>query len=83
MKTRLLKRLRREADNLYSIFPTCKIHNNQMKMVWQVKRLFGMKEIVYVESEDELFALELYKELKRDHIFYELMYLKNKQLRKL
>lgn len=42
-----------------------------------------MKEIVYVESEDELFALELYKELKRDHIFYELMYLKNKQLRKL
>lgn len=83
MKTRLLKRLRRKADNLYFIFPTCKIYNNQMKMVWQVKRLVGMKEIVYVESEDELFALELYKELKREHILYEVMYLKNKQLRKL
>ena len=81
MKTRLLKRLRREADNLYSFFPACKTYNNQMKMVWQVKRLFGMKEIVYVESEDELFALELYKDLKRDHILYELMCLKNKQLR--
>lgn len=83
MKTRLLKRLRREADNLYSIFPSCKTHNNQMKIVYQVKRLFGMEEIVYVESEDELFALELYNELKREHILYEVMYLKNKQLRKL
>lgn len=82
MKTRLLKRLRRKADNLYSFFPTYKIYNNQIKKVWQVKRLFGMEEIVYVESEDELFALELYKELKREHILYEVMYLK-KQLRKL
>lgn len=83
MKTRLLKRLRREADNLYSIFPTYKTYNNQMKIVWQVKRLVGEKEMVYVESEDELFALELYKQLKREHILYEVMYLKNKQLRKL
>lgn len=83
MKTRLLKRLRRKADNLYLIFPTCKTHNNQMKMIWQVKMLFGEKEIVCVESEDKLFALELYKELKRDYILYELMCLKNKQLRKL
>lgn len=83
MKTRLLKRLRREVDNLYSIFPTYRIYNNQMKMVWQVCRLLGMEKIVYVESEDELFALELYKELKRDHILYEVMCLKNKQLRKL
>lgn len=83
MKTKLLKRLRREADNFYSIFPTCKTYNNQMKIVWQVKRLFGMEEIVYVESEDKLFALKLYKELKREHILYEVMYLKNKQLRKL
>lgn len=83
MKTRLLKRLRREVDNLYSIFPTCRIYNNQIKKVWQVKGLVGMKEIVYVESEDELFALELYNELKRERILYEVLYLKNKQLRKL
>lgn len=83
MKTKLLKRLRREADNLYSFFPTYKIYNNQMKKVWQIKRWVGEKGIVYAESEVELFALELYKELKREHILYEVMYLKNKQLRKL
>ena len=54
-----------------------------MKKVWQIKRWVGEKGIVYVESEDELFALELYNELKREHILYEVMYLKNKQLRKL
>lgn len=54
-----------------------------MKKVWQIKRWVGEKGIVYAESEVELFALELYKELKREHILYEVMYLKNKQLRKL
>lgn len=83
MKTRLLKRLRREADNLYSFFPTCKTYNNQMKMVWQVCRLLGMKKICYFESEDDAEAKEMYDFLKRENILYQVKYLRNKQLRKL
>lgn len=83
MKTRLLKKLRRKADNLYIIFPTCKKHDNQMKMVWQVSRLLGMDKIVYFESDDEFEANMIYEAFKREYILYQVKYLRNKQLRKL
>lgn len=83
MKIKLLKKLREKANNLYLIFPTCKTNNNQIKIVWQVSRLIGMDKIVYFESDDEFEANMIYKALKREHILYEVKYLKNKQIRKL
>lgn len=83
MKTKLLKRLRKKADNLYIIFPTCKTHNNQMKIIWQVSRLLGMDEIVYFESDDEFEANMIYEAFKREYILYQAKYLRNKKLRKL
>lgn len=83
MKTKLLKKLRKKADNLYLIFPTNKIHNNQMKMVWQVLRLLGMDKIVYFESDNEFEANMIYEAFKREHILYQVKYLRNKKLRKL
>lgn len=80
MRTKLLKRLRRDADNLYFVFPTCKTHNNQMKIVWQVLRLIGMDEIVYFESDDEFEANMMYESLKREYINRNL---RNKHFRKL
>lgn len=83
MKTKLLKRLRRDADNLYFCFTTCKTYNNQMKIVWQVLRLIGTGKIVYFESDDEFEVNAMYESFKREYILYQSKYLRNKHFRKL
>lgn len=64
-------------------FTTCKTHNNQMKIVWQVLRLIGTGKMVYFESDDEFEVNKIYESIKKEYILYQLKYLRNKQLRKL
>jgi hypothetical protein len=83
MKTRLLKRLRREADNLYFIFPAPMMCDDMMSIYWNVGVSLGDIRIVYLILDSEEEAKAVYESLKREYVLYSVKCQRLKRLRKL